>query len=854
MSRLSLYEPGVRGTGVRVPGVPVTGGPPQARNAGADLVQTMLRAGSELTGVLIREGRDAAEQAAREREEEQNALADQALLEAEAEFSQWKAGYAETRRGRDALNARQEFTKAFAGIAEARLKAFGLEGTRARHRLERGLLLKGIAAAETGGAYRQREKTAWDESRLAAQEAAFLRTVQEDPDNAARIDAERGLLLESRNAVRPGLDHSAWALELDRRASLARLDAWEARGDLGKMEAALSGTGPEAGAGKAQSFTLPEAAARAADAAAQAEGVDPALVRAVMHVESRGRADAVSPVGARGLMQLMPGTAAELGVNPDDPADNARGGARYLKRMLERYNGNRDHALMAYNWGPGNVDAWLQTGKGLKGRDVPEETRTYVRAVTSRLGPEAGGDLIGLPGLTGADVSARRHRLEGLRRQAEAEARQRQAEARTRLAGRIRDTQAAWLDGLDVADPPSEAEIRAAFGEDADGVLHELASIRRFRDDRRALSGMTPAEQDALVAARTPQPGEGYAARRDEAARLLKAVEQDRAARAGDPAAYLARAVPAVDGARRAMLEDMNPDSVQAYVTALDAARRIRDMEGAGLVLPRADAAALAASLEADKDPVGRIQALQQATGKHWPHLAGQLCAGEALPSAIRLVANGMPAEAGRKLLEASQDKDFADRAEKVLGLRGTDKTDFEDAVRESLADFNRSFLAGGDADLPLHLLRHAERLALRYMLDGRDTDEAVEKAAADVVLSRYELAGPSAHPFRIPRSVDVEAVEEGAETALERLTSEPSGLAVPADGNPERYARWIARDGYWVTNEDETGVVLFVAGRAVRDRNGRAVARTWEELTGATATAPNMMHRAAGSVRMGGM
>lgn len=519
MSRLSLYEPGVRGTGVRVPGVPVTGGPPQARNAGADLVQTMLRAGSDLTGVLIREGRDAAEQAAREREEEQNALADQALLEAEAEFSQWKAGYAETRRGRDALNARQEFTKAFAGIAEARLKAFGLEGTRARHRLERGLLLKGIAAAETGGAYRQREKTAWDESRLAAQEAAFLRTVQEDPDNAARIDAERGLLLESRNAVRPGLDHSAWALELDRRASLARLDAWEARGDLGKMEAALSGTGPEAGAGKAQSFTLPEAAARAADAAAQAEGVDPALVRAVMHVESRGRADAVSPVGARGLMQLMPGTATELGVNPDDPADNARGGARYLKRMLERYNGNRDHALMAYNWGPGNVDAWLQTGKGLKGRDVPEETRNYVRAVTSRLGPEAGGDLIGLPGLTGADVSARRHRLEGLRRAEQAELdRQREAAERADIdrastalvkavQGLPREDRSAreslFFDlGSMIADPVLRDKITAAARRDLDWEekafkAHQDAVVAEF--DAPEMRNRPPSEQAALL-------------------------------------------------------------------------------------------------------------------------------------------------------------------------------------------------------------------------------------------------------------------------------------------------------------------------------------------------------------------
>lgn len=112
-------------------------------------------------------------------------------------------------------------------------------------------------------------------------------------------------------------------------------------------------------------------------------GFDPSLVNAVLMTESGGRQNAVSPKGATGLMQLMPGTARDLGVDPANPADNLEGGSRYLQQMMDRY-GDQQTALMAYNWGPGNVDRWLATGRTTP---VPAETRTYVQRVLSRLNP-----------------------------------------------------------------------------------------------------------------------------------------------------------------------------------------------------------------------------------------------------------------------------------------------------------------------------------------------------------------------------------------------------------------------------------------------------------------------------------
>ena len=146
--------------------------------------------------------------------------------------------------------------------------------------------------------------------------------------------------------------------------------------------ASVSGAGPAArttatgttGASGAAGTGANTPYAAEIDAAAAKYNVDPALLRGLIRQESNFNPNAGSPAGARGLTQLMPGTAAALGVDPSVPAQSIEGGAKYLRQQLDAFGGDVSKALAAYNAGPGAV-------KRYGGVPPYAETQNYVRQV-----------------------------------------------------------------------------------------------------------------------------------------------------------------------------------------------------------------------------------------------------------------------------------------------------------------------------------------------------------------------------------------------------------------------------------------------------------------------------------------
>lgn len=119
---------------------------------------------------------------------------------------------------------------------------------------------------------------------------------------------------------------------------------------------------------------------------AEKYGIEEALVRAVIRMESGGRPSVVSHKGAMGLMQLMPGTAKMLGVeDPFDPVQNLEGGIKYLSQLSDKYKGDLTKTLAAYNAGPGRVDA-------CGGIPPFAETQNYVKNVLSMYRRNSGSD------------------------------------------------------------------------------------------------------------------------------------------------------------------------------------------------------------------------------------------------------------------------------------------------------------------------------------------------------------------------------------------------------------------------------------------------------------------------------
>lgn len=442
--------------------------------------------------------------------------------------------------------------------------------------------------------------------------------------------------------------------------------------------------------------------------------------------------------------------------------------------------------------------------------------------------------------LLGGEVNRVEASIASHARALESRARARQAEARLDISARIQDSMAAWGQGQEAPTAPTRAEVMAAYGEKGEAVWREVEAGRQYGADMQAIGTMTSEQQRQLLEERKPVPGEGYADAMKRYVLLENAVQKDNELRQEDPGAYLVLRDAGVKSALDAFSKASTPENAKAYARAVRAGMEARgmDFDSGTPLLPKRQADAMAGSIVRSEDPAGQLAGLQQTFGKDWPAVERQIVQGNKLPSAMRVMAGGMETEDGRLLMDSYRNKDFTKQSEASLNVK---EADVRVTVRGKLEDMLATVRAQGDLSMDAALVDSATRLTLTYMQRGDDMDDAVSKAVQAVGGDRYSYRDS----YRIPVTLDADKVAYGARRALrdvalgDTLTT-PRAVSLPQGYVDESFAATVRREGTWVTMPDESGLQLFALGRPVRDKDGKPIVKTWDELTAVGGDAPS--------------
>lgn len=426
----------------------------------------------------------------------------------------------------------------------------------------------------------------------------------------------------------------------------------------------------------------------------------------------------------------------------------------------------------------------------------------------------------------------------------EAEARQRQAEARQQqmmnrmeLQSRTQDAQAAYLQGLDFVNPPNLADFKAAWG---DKAAEQYASFKKVQDVAPAIrefATASPEERQQLLAKFQPAAdGTAQAGFAEDnqlyrhlvtvGSGLLKQQQQD-------PGAYVMQYAPKVREAYVRAQQEGTPEAHQAYVDATRAEQQRLGVQNPQ-VLPKAEAEQLATQFNQQiaaggtENAATLIEGMQAQWGKNFGAVIQQV--GNKLPPEAQVIATGLPKDLAEHVAAIAP----ISSKELVAGLEKGQADEIQQAVAGEMTDFAASLQhqAGGISTYNT-LYQTAVRAATGYVRQGVSPKEAAQKVAAGIVNDKYDFAGT----YRIPKELDTSAVRHGAQAALETIKGAdllplPGLRGVTPEDNASQMEAAVRSNGEWVTNNDESGLMLTVNGYALRGKDGKPVMKSWQELT----------------------
>lgn len=207
---------------------------------------------------------------------------------------------------------------------------------------------------------------------------SFISNALENYDQGGKIKQDIGL----RNVFQDGYDPATAAQKLLQVGGASQIPNAMSLQKFGIANQLLGNNSPVSAPPSSATAIPSNGYGQRIASAANGTGIDSGMLARQLNAESGFDPNAVSSKGATGIAQFMPGTAKQYGVNPTDPNSSIDGAARYDADLLKKYNGNQALALAAYNWGPGNVDKWLQSGGDIS--QMPRETQAYVARITGQ--------------------------------------------------------------------------------------------------------------------------------------------------------------------------------------------------------------------------------------------------------------------------------------------------------------------------------------------------------------------------------------------------------------------------------------------------------------------------------------
>lgn len=408
------------------------------------------------------------------------------------------------------------------------------------------------------------------------------------------------------------------------------------------------------------------------------------------------------------------------------------------------------------------------------------------------------------------------------------------------LGHRVQNTQAMAANGVVDPNPPSAEEFVAMFGPEVGGIRYQeqVAEPLKMASAIKMVQSASPEQRAAIVAATTPAEGApNYAAQSAANRHILAAIATVNKQLDDDPSGYVLRTSPRVSAARvQADKAGWTPEATAAYATETIAEQTRMGVQRPNILTASASDAITTAFNDPQtggKQAAKLVSQLEAQWGRHWPQVYGQLARSGKMPASALVIPNMKDMGARERLASVSGMKSDELKAMIPAG----EGKDIKEALQREFEPAARTMMAqgvGGYAAVS-NVMEQAEKLAYLYRSGGKSLKDATRQAYDETIGWRYEFGAT----YRIPNEQQPELVRNGAALALRdigRTELFTSRNAIGVQNREAQTADAIRTNAFWVTNEDETGIVLKIKGadnsdRIVERKDGKPVEYKWQDL-----------------------